>query len=1439
MRFLVLGPLEVIGDDGRPVAIAGSKERTVLACLVSHAGHVVSIDALVDELWGEAPPRTAERTLGSYISRVRRAMAADVIRARGEGYALEVDGDVVDAVAFERLAADGRGELARGDAGRAASTLASALRLWRGVAYQDFRGTRFGAAEGDRLEELRRTALEDLVDARLAAGEAAPLVADLESMVHEEPLRERRWGQLMLALYRSGRQAEALQAYTRARSVLVEELAVEPGPALRHLQAAILAQDVELAAPVAGHPPRPDVCPYKGLARFEPDDAPYFFGREQLVSDAVAHLVGARFLALVGASGSGKSSLLRAGVLHALGSGAIPGSERWRVTVMRPGDRPTDALRRALDGASPAGPRSILAIDQFEEVFTACRGEAERVRFLDAITALAFEPEGGATVVLAMRADLYGRCASHRPLASLLASHQILVGPMDGSELRRAIERPAERAGLEVERELTDALLRDTVGRPGALPLLSTALLELWTRRRDGTLTLDAYRASGGVQGAVARIAEDAFARLDDAGRTAARRILLRLAEIDEGGAVVRRRVPLSEFDLDGDAGAEAALDALADARLISVAEGTAEVAHEALLREWPRLRSWLDEDAEGRRLHVHLTTSSHAWDEGGRDPADLYRGARLAAALEWARGDDAAPNALERRFLDASRALAEGESTRVRRTNRRLRTLLVGVALLLAVSLLVGNVALRQRDVATDALAAADAGRLASRSRVEEDPTLALLMAREAVHIRDTAETRGALFAALERTPAITGRMYAAGGPSPAGDETQWIAISPDGRVVAIGDAGATVSLFDAVADRPLGSIDVGAGTDRAAFAADGRTLVVATSEHDLVSIDVASRTERSRVAATGPVDALAVSPVTGTLVSAEATRGRVTLVPRDPLGLEPAGSPVPTPGKDVFRWPPLAPFAMAFSPDGSLVTTRREGPTIRWSDALEPIRRFPDGGDAVAVAPDGTTAALLENDDAHLTGDVSLLDLRTGDVRAGTGGHHGTFISRYEAAGLSFTPDGRAVVTVGNDGRMLIWDAASASVRETFAPSASLPLRGPAVSPDGSTLFTTDRNRDVVVWDLSGRHRVDRPFRAGAGFEQWPYFAISLDGDTIAVPSAPGPAFARSGSIELLRTADLTVARTIAFPNASPMALAFAPDPRTLAVASFRCFVDDGGGCHGNRSSVRVWDVASGRPTTPVFPGVPRGTQIFSLAFSPDGNTLVGGGASYRDGVGRVWVWDARARRLLETFDVGVREVNQVTFTPDGSLLVVAQGFGDGGTVVFWDTETHRVVGWFRGDDAGVFGLDIARDGRTLATAGQTAGVRLWDLSNLLSVAARGASFTGLSAIANTVDVSADGGRLVGADVAGTVVLWDVATSSQLGDPLPGPNAAEVVAASFTPDGRRVVVVSDSGAGWVWDVDARDWEARACAVAGRSMTRQEWDELLPDRPYHATCGS
>ena len=346
----------------------------------------------------------------------------------------------------------------------------------------------------------------------------------------------------------------------------------------------------------------------------------------------------------------------------------------------------------------------VIAVDQFEETFTTCRDEEERAAFIAALVRAADDPHEQCVVVIAIRADYYGRCAAYPELSSLLAANHVLVRPMQSDELRRAIELPAHRAGLRVEPELTDALVADTEEEPGALPLLSTALLELWQRRHGRRLRHADYERMGGVRAAVARLAEGAFERLDDAQKTVARGVFMRLAGEGAEGAVERRRVPLAEFET-GDEDAAGVVALLTDQRLLTISAGSVEVAHEALLREWPRLRGWIEEDREGLRIHRRVTAAAEEWGRLHEDEDALYRGTHLTEALEWRASRHPALNPLEREFLDAS----DARRRRVRATRRRriefafaaLAVALAAISVVAVVAIHQGREASHQRDIA------------------------------------------------------------------------------------------------------------------------------------------------------------------------------------------------------------------------------------------------------------------------------------------------------------------------------------------------------------------------------------------------------------------------------------------------------------------------------------------------------------------------------------------------------------------------------------------------------------------------------------------------------------------------------------------------------------------------------------------------------------------
>jgi len=808
-QFRVLGSLEA-ARDGEPVGLAGERQRALLAMFLVRANELVSSDLLVEHLFGGERSHGALNAARVAVSRLRRLLddgaGPGLLLTRPGGYVLQVSPDQIDAARFEGLLSEGQQLLAAGDAEAAGTSLGEALSLWRGSPFADLARLDFVQPEIQRLDELHLLAKMERIDADLALGREAALIAELEGLVDANPLSERLRRQLMLALYRAGRQADALAVYRQTSELLMDELGLEPSRPLQILERSILEQDPDLDLRQPSGPGATKamkamaVCPFKGLASFGRSDADYFCGRDRLVADLVGRLAGGTLVGVVGPSGIGKSSLLRAGVLAALRDGALPGSSAWRQLLMRPGEHPCAELQRALEAQglesllSPlaADERLIVAIDQLEELFTECELPDERAAFLDQLAAAASQTDHRVLVLVALRADFYGRCVTYPRFAELLSRSHALVGPMDRGELAEAIELPAARAGLEVETRLVDALVADVVGEPGGLPLLSTALLELWRARDGRALRFESYRASGGVHGAVARIAESAYAGLSEAQQRVARGLMLRLAAGD-GTELVRRRVPLRE--LERIEGAHVVLATLTDARLLSVSDdGEVEVSHEALLREWPRYREWLEDDRDGRRLHAHLAASVREWETRGRDDADLYRGARLAGAIDWAEQHADQLTDPERDFLDASRLAAEREAHRQRMQNRRLRGLLGGVAVLLAASVIAGIVALVQQHAAANEARVALSRQLGAEAVSEPRTDLALLLAREAVNLDRSPDTEGTLLTTLLRSPAAIGTFALPNSARPQG-----VAVSPDGNTIAIPDNEGTLRFLDA----------------------------------------------------------------------------------------------------------------------------------------------------------------------------------------------------------------------------------------------------------------------------------------------------------------------------------------------------------------------------------------------------------------------------------------------------------------------------------------------------------------------------------------------------------------------------------------------------------------------------------------------------------------
>ncbi|MGH2943503.1 MAG: TIR domain-containing protein, partial [Solirubrobacteraceae bacterium] len=514
--------------------------------------------------------------------------------------------------------------------------------------------------------------------------------------------------------------------------------------------------------PATAVEPAGGVVPYRGLESFEEEHAELFFGRERDVQRLLEILKRSPLLCVVGPSGSGKSSLVRAGLVPRLRTGGLTDVKGCEVCLLRPGAHPLQALatqlaqlgaigsmqatldelasdRRTLQlavslvlGADAPGRRVVIVVDQLEEVFTLCGDERERAQFFANLLHAASASQGQTLVVLTMRADFYARCADYPELAQATARSLALVGPLDADGLRQAIEEPARRAGLFLESGLVRTILDDVGPDTGALPLLEHALLEVWRRRVGDQLTLDGYVQSGRVEGALGQRAESVFASFTPHQQQIARRVLLRLTQPGDGTEDTRRRATRRELSPEDGDGFDEVLGRLVDARLLTTGRDETEqevvdVSHEALIRGWPRLRGWIDDDRAGLLTHRRLTDAAREWDALDREPAALYRGARLAAASEWATDHAGDLSRLERDFLGASRATEH-------RRARRLRAVASGLAAVTVIVAALAAWALDQRGDAQRRLTEATSLQLASSasSLLATRPDMSLLLALE-----------------------------------------------------------------------------------------------------------------------------------------------------------------------------------------------------------------------------------------------------------------------------------------------------------------------------------------------------------------------------------------------------------------------------------------------------------------------------------------------------------------------------------------------------------------------------------------------------------------------------------------------------------------------------------------------------------------------------------
>ncbi|GAP50127.1 hypothetical protein [Streptomyces azureus] len=1175
--------------------------------------------------------------------------------------------------------------------------------------------------------------------------------------------------------------------------------------------------------------------PYRGLTRFEPGDAELFFGRDQLVERLTELNRKHRFTAVFGPSGSGKSSLLRAGLiprLRAAGGDDVPPAA---VRILTPGADPLRTHAERLGPVPDTDADTWLIVDQFEELYTLGADPADRDTFIDRLVA-ATAADSRLRVVIAVRADFLGRCAEHPGLTAALQDATLLAGPMSRAELREAIVRPAAASGLIVERALTDRLLDEVEGAPGGLPLMSHALLETWRHRSGRALTETAYEAAGGLHGAVVRTAEQVYGELTEAQAELARRILLRLVapgwgspllersrELGGGTADTRRPTDHAELDFGNATDTRVVLERLARARLITFDDGTADLAHEALITAWPRLRAWIDAERDRLRVHRALSEAARTWQDLGQENAALYAGSRLSAARDAFPADGATPGsdeltALERRFL----------TTSLRRRHRAALLRRTVVAVLAALALLATGTAV----VALQARATAQAERddavfgqlTAEADRVRD--THAGLAARldvAAYRMRSTPDLR-------TRLASDAGRVLATRLPGHDGTGSS-VAYAPDGRTLAGGGHDGTVRLWD-TGGRPLGA-PLRLGTDRVgavAFAPAGRDLLAATGDGGVIRLwDVRDR-EHPR------------------------TLGR-PLVSHDEENI----------------------VSAAFAPDGRTLATAGDDGTVRLWDVTDPARPAPLGEPAAAddsedrsvravtFAPDGNTLATAGYDGTvrmwRYGGNDGITPLGK-PLRAHTA----------PVWTLAFSPDGRTLATAGFDETVRLWDASRpgrlTSLGEPLTGHTA-PVMSVAFSPDGETLASAGEDDAPLLWNVANPaypQRLGEPL-TGHTEPVWEV-AFSPDGRTLASTGADGGV--------LLWHRPPTVLTDFTNPVT---AVAYSPDGRLLAAAS----TDDG--------LVRLWDAR--RPDRPRR--LPRPLthedRVLAVAFAPNGRTVVSG-----SGDGTVRLWDLSTPERPAPLGAPVRAhdggVDAVAFAPDGRTLATG---GADGTVRLWDVrrpERARPLGApLRGHTDAVTSVAFARGGRLLATGAEDATARLWHVDgDGRRARPAGAALTGHDESVEAVAFAPDGATLATGSDDRTVRLWDVRDVERrdrarpLGEELTGHRAA-VRALSFAPDGKTLATGSGDHTVRLWDVSdparaepagqeltghldtvttvafsprgdalasagydltARVWtldEDRAaeyvCEHTGGILTRADWEEHLPQLPYREVCGA
>ena len=1177
--------------------------------------------------------------------------------------------------------------------------------------------------------------------------------------------------------------------------------------------------------------------PYKGLRAFQQADAADFFGRSAMIEQVLGRLqedvVENNFLAVIGPSGSGKSSLVKAGVLPALRHGTIPGSEHWFYAEMVPGEVPLEELAAALlsvassplpgvvdilreneqglaEGvkwALPSGDaRLVLMIDQFEEVFTQVESESERQQFLELILNAVAAEESPVIIIATLRADFYDRPLMYQGFGELIRKRTELVLPLNDEELEETIAGPAFRVGAVLEEGLVEAIIDDVREQPGALPLLQYALTELFERREGALLTNAAYRDIGGTLGALAKRAEEVYQRISEGGKDMARQMFLRLVTLGEGQEDTRRRILQTELMTLGQTDVvEDVLDHFGRYRLLTfdrddaTRSPTVEVAHEALIRRWERLREWLMESREDVRLERQLLHSADLWHAANEEKSYVMSGTRLNQFEEWADSTSLQLNELELKYLEASlevrreeeavelaRQERERELERHKARNLRIAAVIFGVAAVVAVILslvafdqsnkaeaarvvadeqrvvaeMQRGVAEEQRGIAEDALEIAEINErknlslaLAANARgslSEHDPALALPVAIEARYVFDPPEAE--VLRILGRAAfSPNGRFRFTDSPK----SILAVETSSDGAIGAYAGSEGVIRLVDTSSGETLRSIEVGSPITGLSISRDDEWIAASLADHTLAVFDMESGVERFRlVGHEHLVTDVEFSPDGATLASSSADT-TVRLWDAE------TGAALHTLEKHIDYV-----VKVSFSPDGARLASSSAAIGIGEGDRTpehNTIQVWDVGsGDNlltippaaigyvrdVEFSPDGASLA-ASSYGSGLGGSAHIYDSVTGEEMQTLYAH------RDVISNVEFAPGGGMLATASWDHSIKIWDIEKGILLASYVdfperlhdieylPGGEYMLIGLGNAgnfPDGSD---SPADSSAYLWDLRNRSQA----QVYAGHTNW----------TWAADISPGGSLVASGSGPLSMPADLAdLDATVRIWDASTGRQAIALHGHVDTVDSVR-FLARGRGLLSASwdGSIRRWDLDDGHEVMRY--SVPD-ARVYMIELMPNGKQFV---SASSDGVLRLW--DIESGEMLREYLGHSAPVNGVHVSDDGTLMVSASG-GWGGpedrSVRLWDVESGEQLGVFEGHRHIVNYARIAPNNAFIISTSWDDTVRMWDIESGEEIR----QFVGHAGNTFGIDITDDSSTLLTTSSDTTVRMWDIATGEEI---------------------------------------------------------------------------